>query len=94
MMEWLPCLPPGNLPNLEIEPTSLMSPALTGGFFTTSAQMFLYFMAINWKSTHLPWFLLVLFPLLTMLYPIPAAFSPTPKDNVHNIVFIFIGPSV
>ena len=29
--------PPGNLPNPGIEPTSLMSSALTGGFFTTSA---------------------------------------------------------
>ena len=26
---------PGGLPNLEIEPTSLKSPALVGGFFTT-----------------------------------------------------------
>ena len=33
----LPCLPPGALPDPEIEPMSLMSPALAGGFFTTSA---------------------------------------------------------
>ena len=32
----LPCPPSGNLPNLGIEPTSLMSPALAGRFFTTS----------------------------------------------------------
>ena len=32
----LPCPPPGNLPDRGIEPASLMSPALTGGFFTTS----------------------------------------------------------
>ena len=32
----LPCPPPGNLPNQGIEPVSLMSPALAGGFFTTS----------------------------------------------------------
>ena len=31
----LPFPPPGNLPNPGIEPTSLMSPALTGRFFTT-----------------------------------------------------------
>ena len=30
------CPPPGDLPNPGIEPVSLMSPALTGGFFTTS----------------------------------------------------------
>ena len=33
----LPCLPPGDLPDPGIEPTSLISPALVGGFFTTSA---------------------------------------------------------
>ena len=33
---WFQCPPPGDLPNPRIEPTSLMSPALVGGFFTTS----------------------------------------------------------
>ena len=33
----LPCPPPGDLPDPGTEPLSLMSPALTGGFFTTSA---------------------------------------------------------
>ena len=33
----LPCPPPGDLPDPEIEPVSLMSPALTGRFFITSA---------------------------------------------------------
>ena len=33
----LPCPPPRNLPNPGIEPSSLMSPALAGGFFTTRA---------------------------------------------------------
>ena len=33
----LPCPPPGDLPNAGIKPTSLISPALAGGFFTTSA---------------------------------------------------------
>ena len=32
----LPCPPSGDLPDPGIEPSSLMSPALTGGFFTTS----------------------------------------------------------
>ena len=31
----LPCPPPGHLPDPGIEPTSLMSAALAGGFFTT-----------------------------------------------------------
>ena len=33
----LPCPSPGDLPDLGTEPNSLMSPALAGGFFTTSA---------------------------------------------------------
>ena len=33
----LPFPSPGDLPHPGIEPESLMSPALTGGFFTTSA---------------------------------------------------------
>ena len=33
----LPCPPPGNLPDPGIEPMSLMSPALAGRFFNTSA---------------------------------------------------------
>ena len=32
-----PCPPPGDLPDPGIEPVSLMSPALAGRFFTTSA---------------------------------------------------------
>ena len=33
----LPCSPPGTLPDPRIEPASPVSPALAGGFFTTSA---------------------------------------------------------
>ena len=32
----LQCPPPGDLPQSSIKPTSLISPALAGGFFTTS----------------------------------------------------------
>ena len=35
----LPCPPPGDLPNPGIEPTSLMSPALAGRFFTTHTTL-------------------------------------------------------
>ena len=34
----LSCPPPGDLPNPEIKPPSLMSLALAGGFFATSAN--------------------------------------------------------
>ena len=33
----LPCPPPGDLPDPGIEPISLISPALVGGLFTTTA---------------------------------------------------------
>ena len=35
ILEWVAFLPPGELPNPGIEPASLTSPALAGGFFTT-----------------------------------------------------------
>ena len=35
----LPCPPPGDLPNPGIKPASFMSPALSYGFFTTSANL-------------------------------------------------------
>ena len=37
ILEWVPCPPPGDLPNTGTEPTLLISPALAGGFFTTNA---------------------------------------------------------
>ena len=36
----LPSSPPGDLPNPRIEPKSLMSPALAGGFFTIAHNIF------------------------------------------------------
>ena len=38
----LPFPPPGDLPNPRIEPTSLISPALAGRFFTTRATSFCF----------------------------------------------------
>ena len=38
ILEWVPRPPPGDLPDPGIEPASLMSPELAGGFFTTSAS--------------------------------------------------------
>ena len=44
-LEWVPCPPPGDLPNPGIKPASLISPALAGEFFTTSA---------TWEAPSLP----------------------------------------
>ena len=38
----LPFLSPGHLPNPGIKPTSLTSPALAGGFFTTNTTWDIY----------------------------------------------------
>ena len=35
ILEWVAMSLPGDLPHPGMEPTSLMSPALAGGFFTT-----------------------------------------------------------
>ena len=49
----LPGPPPGNHPQPGIEPMSLMSPALAGGFFTTRATWKSQ-QIINVKSLQLP----------------------------------------
>ena len=38
VLDGLPCLPPGDLPDPGTEPTTLTSPALAGRFFTTSTS--------------------------------------------------------
>ena len=43
----LPCPPPEGLPHLGIEPTSLLSPALAGGFFTSAQPG----KPLNWVET-------------------------------------------
>ena len=45
ILEWVAKPPPGDLPNPGIKPESLKSPALAGGFFTTSA---------TWKALNRP----------------------------------------
>ena len=49
----LPCPPPGDLPNLVIKSRSLMSPALAGRFFTTSATWEAYTDRHIHKITHI-----------------------------------------
>ena len=50
----LPCPPPGDLSDSEIKPTSLMSHALAGRFFTTNAtwevQLFIWYIQLWWFS--------------------------------------------
>ena len=82
----LPCPPPGDLPDPEVEPVSLMSPALAGRFFTSRATweplgregMHLHPSADNWIKA-----------LLNMALPTRArpSFSHCqsfPSGNLHN----------
>ena len=63
IQEWLPCPPPGHLPYPGTEPASLLSPALAGGFFTTSTtweahalySYFIYSSKVG-KNVYLPHF--------------------------------------
>ena len=50
------CSPPGCLPNPGTEPKSLMSPALAGGFFTTSTTWEAYTCANPRLPVHSPHF--------------------------------------
>ena len=53
----LPCPPPGDLHNPEIKPSSLVSPALAGVFFTTSAAWEAHEIIENIYVGLCPWFL-------------------------------------
>ena len=59
----LPCPPPGDLPDLGIEPESLMSSALGGGFFITSTTWEVHwswsrpiFLCPHWELVWFPGF--------------------------------------
>ena len=63
----LPCPPPGDFPNSGIEPMSLASPVLAGGFFTTST---------TWEVHVINKYLLILlakwyFILISSFLPLP-----------------------
>ena len=50
------CPPPGGPPNLGIEPESLMSPAVAGGFFTASTTWEAFYICLSgYAGSLLPW---------------------------------------
>ena len=75
----LPYPPPGDLPDPEIEPVSLMSPALAGRFFTTSISWeagqrhtFYFFKKLTFEYmydcfSNLQFYLLFYFPLFALI---------------------------
>ena len=68
----LPCPAPGNLPNLGTELMYLMSHALAGGFFTTSA---------TWEAPSVEYSSSIIspcFPVFVKLFPSPKCETPQP----------------
>ena len=105
-----PCSPPGDLPNQGIELTSLLSPALTGRFFTTSAtwqatvslQMCLFWTSDrNETKQHVALYLAV-FIFITFskfvcaVVPISTSFFLMSElfPCIYNVTFVFIYSSV
>ena len=50
ILEWVACPSPGDLPNPAIKPVSIMTPALTGEFFTTSVTWKALLINSSWKN--------------------------------------------
>ena len=76
----VPCLPSEDLPDPVIELTSLMSPALAGGFFTTSAKA-LTAQYIHRKIAN--YFLVYLNILYTGMHIITHRCIHTPSIKIH-----------
>ena len=73
----LPCPPPGDLPHPRTEPTSLMSPALAGGFFIINAT----WEALGQRQNSSMWPPgCMLWSLLLWLH-----FVPPPQTYTHSI---------
>ena len=50
ILEWLPCPPPGDLPDPGIKPAAFMSPALAGGLFAASSPGKPFFIGQNTRE--------------------------------------------
>ena len=76
----LPCPPPGDLPDPGIKPVSLMPPALTARFFTTSA---------TWKACEVPKTLeMLLFSTVASRHT-----PPTPSTSISWAAWPLLSPS-
>ena len=75
----LPCSPLGDFPKPGIEPMSLMSPALAGGFFTTSAL----FSSVYWHCS----FKKAFFSLLAILWNLHSVQHLFPSGSCFLLLF-------
>jgi len=94
----LPCPPPGDLPDPEFKPTSLMSPALAGRFFTTSITWEAHLdnvkpsvsLMTKQKLLQLGWEVLIYPPSALDIAPLKSIyFSLFFLMQILNILFIF-----
>ena len=88
ILEWVVCPSPGDLPKPGIEPLSLVSPALTGRFFTTSSTLgfpILHYLA-EFAQIHVQWISDAIPPscplfILLSIFPSIRVFS---SESVHH----------
>ena len=81
ILEWLPCPPPGDLPDPGMEPKPLTSPVLAGRIFTTACHLgspFCFLLCMRAKS-------LRLCPTLCNLVD-----CSSPGSSVHGILQVSI----
>ena len=89
------CPPPGDLPDLGIEPTSLIYPALAGVFFTTSAT----WETLESLANEIPWNYpekdnITSFLYLHLVYFIVLPFLPPTLPPCPPSLFTFFLPSI
>ena len=80
ILEWVACPPPGDLSNPGIKPESLMSPALSGSFFITSATWKVLSSLIQTANSQ--W--LSILHMVVCSFHTPLSFPPLPAPHVHK----------
>ena len=78
----LPCPPRGDLPDPGMEPASLMSPALAGGFFTTSAA---------WESPTHRYIFKGKFPLLMLSVIFTISLTQMTQSSLMDLIRSSVG---
>ena len=90
----LPCQPPGDFPDPGIKPMCLMSPALMGGFFTTSVtwEAPIAISGIHYIMITLNLLLHSVFKTHIHMYSHPSiSVNPCRKQNLWMLKFLAVG---
>ena len=81
----LPCPPPEDLPDLETEPVSLMSPALAGGLFTASTTCEAQWDSDDSQKHQLPFALVIEINRIELLILFPGKLMP--RQEYLSVLF-------